>query len=128
MDSDKQINLDVDIIISFVKQRVQVSEGGVIPVSRHVNCHWTLPAATIGSCVYIVMLYFSYCTNISFYLMLKSKQVPVHNHPVIKRLLQYKNVSTVPMTKKWSSSFSMLLVISKHCVHVYQFLLVVHGN
>ena len=100
MDSDKQINLDVDIIISFVKQRVQVSEGGVIPVSRHVNCHWTLPAATVGSCVYIVMLYFSYCTNISFYLMLKSKQVPVHNHPVIKRLLQYKNVSTVPMTKK----------------------------
>lgn len=34
----------------------------------------------------------SYCTNIVFYLMLKSKQAPVHNHPVIKRLLQYRNI------------------------------------
>jgi len=37
--------------------------------------------------------FFSYCTNISFYMMLKSKQVPVHNHPVIKRLVQHRNVS-----------------------------------
>ena len=38
---------------------------------------------------------FSYCTNISFYMMLKSKQIPVHNHPVIKRLVQYRNVSLI---------------------------------
>ncbi|XP_053395468.1 something about silencing protein 10-like isoform X2 [Mercenaria mercenaria] len=34
----------------------------------------------------------NYCTNIVFYLMLKAKQAPVHNHPVIKRLLQYRNI------------------------------------
>ncbi|XP_069127326.1 something about silencing protein 10-like [Argopecten irradians] len=37
-------------------------------------------------------LHLNYCTNISFYMMLKSKQIPVHNHPVIKRLVQYRNL------------------------------------
>ncbi|XP_022344725.2 something about silencing protein 10-like [Crassostrea virginica] len=39
-----------------------------------------------------LQLALSYCTNISFYMMLKSKQVPVQNHPVIKRLVQYRNL------------------------------------
>ncbi|XP_060073510.1 something about silencing protein 10-like [Ylistrum balloti] len=37
-------------------------------------------------------LHMNYCTNISFYMMLKSKQIAVHNHPVIKRLVQYRNL------------------------------------
>uniref|UniRef100_A0A673GTM4 Something about silencing protein 10-like n=1 Tax=Sinocyclocheilus rhinocerous TaxID=307959 RepID=A0A673GTM4_9TELE len=34
----------------------------------------------------------SYCTNISFYLVLKAKRIPAHNHPVIERLLTYRNL------------------------------------
>ncbi|NXK26755.1 SAS10 protein, partial [Arenaria interpres] len=37
-------------------------------------------------------LYLSYCTNISFYLLLKSKRMPVHSHPVIERLVAYRNI------------------------------------
>ncbi|XP_062260374.1 something about silencing protein 10 [Platichthys flesus] len=37
-------------------------------------------------------LYLNYCTNISFYLVLKAKRVPAHNHPVIERLLTYRNL------------------------------------
>ncbi|XP_034724985.1 something about silencing protein 10 [Etheostoma cragini] len=37
-------------------------------------------------------LYLNYCTNISFYLVLKAKRIPVHNHPVIERLLTYRNL------------------------------------
>uniref|UniRef100_A0A3B5M1F3 UTP3 small subunit processome component n=1 Tax=Xiphophorus couchianus TaxID=32473 RepID=A0A3B5M1F3_9TELE len=33
-----------------------------------------------------------YCTNISFYLVLKAKRIPAHNHPVIERLLAYRNL------------------------------------
>uniref|UniRef100_A0A3B4BL52 Sas10 C-terminal domain-containing protein n=1 Tax=Periophthalmus magnuspinnatus TaxID=409849 RepID=A0A3B4BL52_9GOBI len=33
-----------------------------------------------------------YCTNISFYLVLKAKRIPAHNHPVIERLLTYRNL------------------------------------
>ncbi|CRL07304.1 CLUMA_CG020284, isoform A [Clunio marinus] len=34
----------------------------------------------------------NYCTNISFYLMLKAKRTKVHNHPVVKRLIQFRQL------------------------------------
>ncbi|KAI1890482.1 hypothetical protein AGOR_G00154160 [Albula goreensis] len=37
-------------------------------------------------------LYLNYCTNISFYLVLKAKRIPAQNHPVIERLLTYRNL------------------------------------
>ncbi|NXD42870.1 SAS10 protein, partial [Copsychus sechellarum] len=37
-------------------------------------------------------LYLNYCANISFYLVLKAKRVPVHSHPVIERLVAYRNL------------------------------------
>ncbi|XP_064858034.1 something about silencing protein 10-like isoform X1 [Oncorhynchus nerka] len=40
----------------------------------------------------IVVSLLSYCTNISFYLILKAKHIPAHNNPVIERLLIYRNL------------------------------------
>ncbi|XP_068598877.1 something about silencing protein 10 [Brachionichthys hirsutus] len=37
-------------------------------------------------------LYLNYCTNISFYMAIKAKRIPAHNHPVIERLLTYRNL------------------------------------
>lgn len=37
-------------------------------------------------------LYLNYCTNISFYLVLKAKRIPVQGHPVIERLVSYRNL------------------------------------
>lgn len=37
-------------------------------------------------------LILNYCTNISFYLMLKAKRVKVKNHPVVKRLIQFRQL------------------------------------
>ncbi|XP_015601242.1 something about silencing protein 10 [Cephus cinctus] len=37
-------------------------------------------------------LILNYCVNISFYLMLKAKRLPVTSHPVIKRLAQYRQL------------------------------------
>lgn len=34
----------------------------------------------------------NYCTNISFYLMLKAKRVKVQNHPLVKRLIQFRQL------------------------------------
>nr|XP_033777701.1 something about silencing protein 10 isoform X2 [Geotrypetes seraphini] len=36
-------------------------------------------------------LYLNYCTNISYYLALKAKRIPVHGHPIIERLVTYRN-------------------------------------
>lgn len=37
-------------------------------------------------------LILSYCTNICFYLMLKAKRVKITNHPVVKRLVQFREL------------------------------------
>lgn len=37
-------------------------------------------------------LIMNYCTNISFYLMLKAKRVKVRNHPIVKRLVQFRQL------------------------------------
>ncbi|XP_026532263.1 something about silencing protein 10 isoform X1 [Notechis scutatus] len=37
-------------------------------------------------------LYLNYCCNISFYLVLKAKRIPIHGHPVIERLVTYRNL------------------------------------
>lgn len=37
-------------------------------------------------------LIINYCTNISFYLMLKAKRVKVRNHPLVKRLIQFRQL------------------------------------
>ncbi|KAB0363574.1 hypothetical protein FD754_007730, partial [Muntiacus muntjak] len=37
-------------------------------------------------------LYLNYCSNISSYLILKARRVPAHGHPVIERLVTYRNL------------------------------------
>ncbi|XP_075394818.1 something about silencing protein 10-like [Tenrec ecaudatus] len=37
-------------------------------------------------------LYLNYCSNISFYLILKARRTPVHEHPVLERLATYRNL------------------------------------
>ncbi|GAB0189472.1 something about silencing protein 10 [Grus japonensis] len=56
-------------------------------------------------------LYLNYCANISFYLVLKSKRMPVHSHPVIERLVAYRNLinDLAVIDQKLSSQVRMLL-------------------
>lgn len=50
------------------------------------NC----PALDFVKTRYQIIL--NYCVNISFYLMLKAKRLPINSHPVIKRLGQYRQL------------------------------------
>ncbi|NXI80230.1 SAS10 protein, partial [Rhipidura dahli] len=56
-------------------------------------------------------LYLNYCANISFYLVLKSKRMPVHSHPVIDRLVAYRNIinDLAVIDQKLSPQVRMLL-------------------
>lgn len=37
-------------------------------------------------------LILNYCTNVSFYLVLKAKRVPIQNHPIVKRLVKIRQL------------------------------------
>ncbi|KFQ30444.1 Something about silencing protein 10, partial [Merops nubicus] len=56
-------------------------------------------------------LYLNYCANISFYLVLKSKRMPVRSHPVIERLVAYRTIinDLAVIDQKLSSQVRMLL-------------------
>ncbi|XP_068170971.1 something about silencing protein 10 [Antennarius striatus] len=56
-------------------------------------------------------LYLNYCTNISFYMVIKAKRIPAHNHPVIERLLTYRNLinDLGPVDARLAPQFRQLL-------------------
>ncbi|CAK9815208.1 Something about silencing protein 10 [Anthophora quadrimaculata] len=66
-----------DSLAPFLK----LVKAGILP-----NC----PAASFIRTKYQLLL--NYCINISFYLILKAKRLPVSSHPVIKRLAQYRQL------------------------------------
>lgn len=37
-------------------------------------------------------LILNYCTNVSFYLILKAKRIPIQNHPIVKRLFKIRQL------------------------------------
>lgn len=58
-------------------------------------------------------LYLNYCSNISFYLILKARRDPVHGHPVIERLVTYRNLinKLSVVDQKLSSEIRHLLTL-----------------
>uniref|UniRef100_A0A3B4DEN9 Sas10 C-terminal domain-containing protein n=1 Tax=Pygocentrus nattereri TaxID=42514 RepID=A0A3B4DEN9_PYGNA len=65
-----------------IQPLVQMIKDGKIPAGKFITI-----------VVQFVFLFVcSYCTNISFYLVLKAKRIPAHNHPVIERLVTYRNL------------------------------------
>lgn len=58
-------------------------------------------------------LYLNYCSNISFYLILKARRVPAHGHPVIDRLVTYRTLinKLSGVDQKLSSEIRHLLTL-----------------
>ncbi|XP_053546536.1 something about silencing protein 10 [Bombina bombina] len=56
-------------------------------------------------------LYLNYCTNISYYLLLKAKRISIHGHPVIERLVTYRNLinDLGPVDERLSAEIKQLL-------------------
>lgn len=76
---------DLKVKLTEVKDEleplIQLVEKGVIPPgkgSQYLKTKYNL--------------YLNYCANVSFYLILKARRVPAHGHPVIERLVTYRNL------------------------------------
>ncbi|KAK6472423.1 something about silencing protein 10 [Huso huso] len=61
-------------------------------------------------------LYLNYCANVSFYLVLKARRISAHNHPVIERLVTYRNLinDLGGVDAKLSSEIRLLLSEAQH--------------
>lgn len=79
-------------LIDDFKTKLTVAKDDLQPVLELVN-NGKLPSCPASKFVktnYDLIL--NYCTNISFYLLLKSQRINIQNHPVIKRLYQYRQM------------------------------------
>ncbi|XP_033115204.1 something about silencing protein 10-like [Anneissia japonica] len=58
-------------------------------------------------------LHLNYCINVSFYFALKSKQASVRDHPIIKRILTYRNLiqELKPIDEQLSGDIQNLLKV-----------------
>ncbi|CAK1551168.1 unnamed protein product [Leptosia nina] len=79
-------------LIEDFKSKLTVAKDNLQPVLKLVKggklpeC----PASKFIKTNYNLIL--NYCTNISFYLLLKSQRISIQNHPVTKRLYQYRQM------------------------------------
>ena len=79
-------------LVNDFKDRMGEVRDTLTPFMRLVNKDIlpSCPAVSFIKTKYHLLL--NYCINISFYLMLKAKRLPVNSHPVIKRLAQYRQL------------------------------------
>ncbi|XP_052741387.1 something about silencing protein 10 [Bicyclus anynana] len=79
-------------LIEDFKSKLTVAKDDLQPVLELVK-GGKLPSCSASKFVktnYELIL--NYCTTISFYLLLKSQKINIQNHPVIKRLYQYRQM------------------------------------
>jgi hypothetical protein len=57
--------------------------------------------------------FYSYCTNIAFYLLLKTKRIAVQSHPVMHRLYKYQELlkQLKPMDEVMSPQIESILAV-----------------
>ncbi|KAK2874206.1 hypothetical protein QQF64_003841 [Cirrhinus molitorella] len=79
-------------LIQDFKAKLTELKNEVQPLLRMVKDGQIPPGKGANYLMMKQQLYLNYCTNISFYLVLKAKRIPAHNHPVIGRLLTYRNL------------------------------------
>ncbi|XP_049873127.1 something about silencing protein 10 [Pectinophora gossypiella] len=79
-------------LIDDFKTKLTVAKDNLHPVLELVKDGKlpTCPASKFVKTNYDLIL--NYCTNISYYLLLKSQRINIQNHPVIKRLYQYRQM------------------------------------
>lgn len=86
-DSPEFLGLVEDLLLSLKEC------GSVLkPVLNYAKANELLhiPALKFAKVMYNLMT--SYCANINFYLMLKAKRISIRNHPILNRLLHFKDM------------------------------------
>lgn len=56
-------------------------------------------------------LYLMYCSHLSFYFALKSQRQAVDNHPIVKNILQFRNVFRINFLTKIKKKFYLIFII-----------------
>ncbi len=82
-------------LIRDFKSKMEELEQTLLPVFQLVKSG-QLPHSTASEFIANkAKLYLAYCCHLSFYFVLKTQRATVENHPIVKNILQFRNVSEV---------------------------------
>lgn len=79
-------------LVADFEQRIQESQAILEPVLEYFNRkeHGSLPIIEFVQTKNELIL--TYCSNVAFYLVLKAKRISIKNHPLVKRLVQMRQL------------------------------------
>lgn len=97
LDFLKQESPELFELVRDFREKIEILEKKLLPIYAYIkqgHAGQPQPASTMAS-EYVVnktKLYLMYCAHLSFYFILKSRRVTIENHPIVKNILQYRNL------------------------------------
>lgn len=79
-------------LVEDFQQRLEESKNVLVPSLAYFKQISLTNNPVVDFAVTMNNLILNYCTNVSFYLVLKAKRIPVKNHPIVKRLVQIRQL------------------------------------
>lgn len=100
----------LELVDDFKSKMIELRDT-ILPLAKLVDSGKVISVPAIEYVNLKRQLIVQYCTNITFYMILKAKRVPVGNHPVIKRLISFRNLlkQLEPVDKRLANEVNILL-------------------
>ncbi|XP_049270697.1 something about silencing protein 10 [Rhipicephalus sanguineus] len=106
----------LELVDDFKAKMIELRDT-ILPLAKLVDSGKVISMPAIEYVNLKRQLIVQYCTSITFYMILKAKRVPVANHPVIKRLISFRNLlkQLEPVDKRLATevNINMLDMLSK---------------
>lgn len=88
----KKESPEFESLVQDFRLRLKESIDLLEPISKYLKTNGVESHPLVDFISNQNQLILNYCTNVSFYLVLKAKRVPVQNHPIVKRLVQIRQL------------------------------------
>ncbi len=79
-------------LVRDFKAKISELEAILLPIFSAVKQGQIASSNATDFIVNKTRLYLMYCSHLSFYFSLKAQRLPVDNHPIVKNILQYRNL------------------------------------
>lgn len=83
---------EFDGLVQDFEQRLEESMSVLEPISDYFRAHQLTELPIFEFVATKNKLILTYCSNVAFYLVLKAKRVSIKNHPLVKRLVQMRQL------------------------------------
>lgn len=88
----KKDSPEFESLVQDFQQRLEESRDVLNPILKYFKTASLVKHPLVEFVVTNNNLILNYCSNVAFYLVLKAKRVPVKSHPIVKRLVQMRQL------------------------------------